>query len=174
MIFCQASSEIQEACMAKIINFVSKNVIPSATKAISFLCGSVHGPEPGKRLAAFVPLCKKNMMLELGGGASTFVGGSHLASNPNPFGFARMSDAPFHYFQSILISCVKTSGEALINYSDDFMEILDKTYQHCVSRRGYKWAAKLLRTLCFSLGCTYIKETRSCPSNIWNSTGNLA
>lgn len=173
MIFSQSSSAIQEACLAKMINFVSKNVLPNATKAISFLCGSLYGPDPSKRLAGFVPLCKSKLLMELQSGASTLVGGSYLASNPNPFGFAKMSDAPFHYYQSILISCVYASGKDLILYYDDFMEILGKTHRLCASRRGYKWAAKLLRTLCFSLGCTYMKETRSIPSKIWDSPGIL-
>lgn len=171
MIFSQSCGLIQDACMAKMINFVSKNVIPSATKAISFICGSLYGCEPSKRLAGFVPLCKSNILLELEGGASSLVGGSYLASNPNPFGFARMSDAPFHYFQSILLSCVYSSGADLIVYKEDLMEILDKTHRLSVSRRGYKWSAKLLRTLSFSLGCTYLKETRSIPSHIWGSPG---
>jgi hypothetical protein len=174
MILSQSSSTIQEACMAKMMNFVSKNVIPSATKAISFICGSIYGSEPSKRLAGFVPLCKNNILMELEGGASTVVGGSYLASNPNPFGFARMSDAPFHYFQSILLSCIYSSGSDLIGYKDEFMEILDKTHQFSVSRRGYKWSAKLLRTLCVSLGCTYVKETRSMPSHVWESPGNYS
>jgi hypothetical protein len=112
--------------------------------------------------------------MELEGGASTLVGGSYLASNPNPFGFARMSDAPFHYFQSILVSCAFSSGPDLIEYKDDFMEILYNTHKFSVSRRGYKWSAKLLRTLCFSLGCTYVKETKSMPTYVWESPGNFS
>lgn len=173
MIFSQSSSAIQVACMTKIVNFVAKNVLPSATKAISFLCGSVYSAEPSRRLAGFLPLCKINILTELQSGASTLVGGSYLASNPNPFGFARMSDAPFHYYQSILISCVNSSGKDLILYNADLKEILDKTHQLCVSRRGYKWASKLLRTICFSLGSTYVKDTKSIPSAIWDLPGNL-
>ncbi|KAK6098331.1 Proteasome activator BLM10 [Batrachochytrium dendrobatidis] len=169
MIFSQLSDQLENMVLRKLVDFCGSNVISSATKAIGTLCCIVARANPRKRLALFVPLCCNSIREEIHHGAGSKLC-SKLSANSNPFNFASMSDAALHWHQSILLSVVLNSGEALLEYQSEISSILDECVTKCVSRRGYKWAGKLLRNILFSLTRVYPREARSHAKKQWEST----
>jgi hypothetical protein len=141
--------------------FVTSNILPNATKVVAFLCGTLGGTDSNARLKGFFELCKDKILTELESGASSSESGGSLMGSNHPFGFAKMSDAPFHYYQAILNACVLPCGESLLAYQDDLVHILDKTFEQSSSRRGYKWSSKLLKHTVVSLVSLYPQEMSS-------------
>ena len=152
--------------------FIASNVIPNATKVIAFVCGTLGGPDSSKSLKTFVPFCTEKILDELEGGASQTASG--MATNITPFGYASMSDAPFHYYQAILNYCVLTGGVELLSYRQEFEKVLKSTFENSVSRRGFKWSSKLLRNLLTSLLTVYPAEYRSHPKEVWEDKGIIS
>eukprot|EP00842_Homolaphlyctis_polyrhiza_P006684 jgi/Hompol1/7016/HPOL_005157-RA len=162
------SDGLETIYLRKLAEFCRGSVVPAATKAIGTLCGSIAHASPKKRLAVFVPMCCSRILEEIDTGAASKPS-SKLSANANPFGFESMSDASLHWFQSILNGCIRSSGDAVLQFRADIEAVLDKSINCCVSRRGYKWANKLLRRVTESLLCIEPTEMRSHSPTVWNS-----
>ncbi|KAJ3050497.1 hypothetical protein HK097_008547 [Rhizophlyctis rosea] len=165
LVFAQMSPDLQDVSLRKLVNFVSFNVVPNATKAIGTLCTLVGGNEPSKRLAAFLPLCHDRILAELNNGAAS---DSTSSTTGNPFGFASMSDASLHWWQAILFNLVGHSGAELLKYRKEMTELMTASVEICHSKRGYKWAGKLLRFALVDLTAIYPLEIRSQGKARWH------
>ncbi|KAH6565148.1 hypothetical protein BASA60_010024 [Batrachochytrium salamandrivorans] len=168
MVFSQLSEPLEDSIIRKIVRFCCSSVLPTATKAIGTLCGSLSRSQPRKRLTALFPICRAGIFEEISNGAASRPC-SKISAASNPFGFAFMSDASLHWYQSILNSIVHYSGDDILDFQEDIIAIIDESITKCASRRGYKWAGKLLRNVLFSLTHSYPIEARSHPQSLWNS-----
>ncbi|KAI8928589.1 hypothetical protein BC831DRAFT_447887 [Entophlyctis helioformis] len=156
VVFGQLSSRLEDMVIRKLAETCRSSVLPGATVAMGRLCGLIASANPRKRLAVFVPMCVSRIREELEHGAASKPS-SKLSANANPFGFASMSDATLHWFQSILLSVVDHAGEDILEYKDVLDALLDE------------WTGKLLRNIVLSLTQTYPIESRSHPPSQWNS-----
>ncbi|KAJ3037851.1 hypothetical protein HDV00_001266 [Rhizophlyctis rosea] len=167
IVFVQMSPDLQEVSMRKVLNFVSSNVVPNATKAIGTLSNLVGGGNSSKKLAAFIPLCHANILSELKNGAASDAA-TTAAATSNPFGFASMGDATLHWWQAIFFNVIAQNGSETLKYRSEVMEILTASVETCRSKRGYKWAGKALRYSLYNLTATYPLELRSHGNTRWH------
>jgi hypothetical protein len=119
------------------------------------MCSLVSFNNPQNRLELFIPYCITQIKEEIEYGASSKLSGSKFAANMNPFGFSTNADSRLHWFQSILLNVVKCNGIHILKFQDEIDDILQFTIEKCISRRGYKWAGKLLRNTINSLLTVY-------------------
>ncbi|KAJ3146965.1 hypothetical protein HDU86_008326 [Geranomyces michiganensis] len=157
----QTSPEIEAMALRKVKNFVTENVIPNATKAVGAIC-AVTGM-PARRLATFVPLCHDQIISELQHGAAA----NATTSSSFPFGFAAMSDARLHWYQCILLNVVQQSGAEALKWKRELLEIARASVKLCQSRRGWKWATKLIRVLMVNASSVFCLEARSVGKTLW-------
>ncbi|KAJ3175354.1 hypothetical protein HDU87_006306 [Geranomyces variabilis] len=157
----QTSPEIEAIALRKVKNFVSENVIPNATKAVGVICAVTGMPE--RRLATFVPLCHDQIMSELQHGAAA----NPTTSSSFPFGFAAMSDARLHWYQCILLNVVQQSGAEALKWKKELLEVARASVKLCQSRRGWKWATKLIRILAVNASSVFCLEARSVGKKLW-------
>ncbi|KAI8894304.1 hypothetical protein BC833DRAFT_605412 [Globomyces pollinis-pini] len=169
IVFSQLSPQFEDLVLNQMVKKIENSIIPSASETVGILCGLLCPANPKKRLQKLLPLCCEKIKEELSHGASSKPEGNKNAANSNPFGFASMSDAAIHWYQSILFNIVTFSGESLLPYKEMLNEILDLMIEHCVSRRGYLWAGNLLPKLVQSLIHIYPREYRSHPTKIWHN-----
>ena len=167
VVFAQVSETMEELLLRKLVERVRDNVIPTATKAIGILCSFVSQTNTRKRLNAFIPLCIDRIREEIENGASSTHSGK-LTANINPFGFSRMSDAALHWYQAVLNGVIRDSGDGVLEHVDALLGLLDDSFRMCQSRRGYSWAAKMLRYILGSLTAVYPMESKSHTQNVWN------
>ncbi|KAI9193627.1 uncharacterized protein BJ171DRAFT_249708 [Polychytrium aggregatum] len=173
-VFSQLSDDLHAVALKKIVEFVELNVIPNATCAIGSVCASVSYGGRARALSVLLPLCERKIVSELAEhGASSISTGANASSasstTQHPFGFATMSDSTLHWYQSIMYSIVQNSGSIVLDYKASLIRVLDTSFELCRSRRGYKWAGRLLRNLLCSLTHIYPLEARNVDQTQWDS-----
>ncbi|KAL2915214.1 Proteasome activator BLM10 [Polyrhizophydium stewartii] len=170
LVFSQLSDSLLDVAIRKMVRICQDTVLASATKTVALLCGSLSRSNPARRLKAFVPICVAGISQELESGAASKLSGKKHAANTNPFSYASMSDATLHWYQAILNACVANAGDAVLEYSDELSDVLDKSISACNARRGYKWAGRLLRNIVASLTTVYPLEARSHSPSAWSNS----
>ena len=167
------SPELEDQVLRLFTKYIRANHVPNATKIVGILCGLICPKNPEKRLKAFVSLCIEEIEEELANGASSKRSGSKMAANSNPFGFSSNADGRLHWYQYILVQVISYSGDALSSALPALTKIIRKTIDQCQSRRGYKWAFKLLRCTLQSLLLVYPKEASSLLPSEWDDPNIL-
>lgn len=93
VVFNQLSDNLETVVLNILFKKVQSTLTPAATEAIGVLCGLIAKSNPGKRISKFLPLCCEMIKEEIRCGASSVPSGNRYVANPNPFEFAKMSDA---------------------------------------------------------------------------------
>lgn len=159
----QASPEIREMAMKKVVNYARSNCIPNATKVMGKMVAAITGYDPSKALATFLPLCRDKIKEELSHGASSRA----VVQGTEPPG----SDAPLHWWQCIAYNvCQNVPGASLMAHRKVLEELLELTIESCRSDRGYRYAGKLLKRITKSLVDVLPVESRSVPPTKWEDT----
>lgn len=170
IILMNTSTKLLKIAIRHVQEFVTSNIIPSATKCMGQLVSCCISSSPRYALEAFLPLAIENIMAELAssgetGGASSLPSGSPSVFGKNtthPFGFASLSDATLHWYQCILYSlCSNVDGKELLPFRDIISAVLRKSVDACLSYRGYKWSGRLIRDVVKSLGTVFLTEFAS-------------
>ncbi|KAJ3092428.1 hypothetical protein HK102_007439 [Quaeritorhiza haematococci] len=162
-VFTQLSPDLHALALRKVVSFATGNVIPSATKAFGFLCGStMTSPSATRRtLSALLPLCSRHILSELEHGAgSEAVGPTGASARRNPFGFAVMGDCALHWWQSILYRILTQTGSLILEHSSLLLNVLNAQITSCKSWRAYKWTAKSVRNLLWGLVGIYPLQSK--------------
>ncbi|KAI9102563.1 hypothetical protein DFS34DRAFT_609661 [Phlyctochytrium arcticum] len=165
ILFAQMSPEMEAIATRKIVHLVTENITPASTKAVGLLC-SIAG-SPHRRLETFVPLCCDKILEELEHGAGQ-ISTSAYSSTGHPFAFAAMSDTTLHWYQSILYKVCERPGAELLKYKDQLLHVVRQVLTDCHSRRAYKWAGRVIRSVLMNCSAIYPVESRSQGNTVWN------
>jgi proteasome activator subunit 4 len=132
-------------------------------KAVGHLTSCFARANPEKTLAKFLPLCVRNIRVELEHGASSV----RTTSTTVPF----EGDTTLHWYCLLLIGALTQGGPALLKYQDELVALLRFMIEKCKSERGYTFAGRLVSNLLGNLSTIWPLDTRSTDKERWNSEG---
>ncbi|KAI0322289.1 hypothetical protein OF83DRAFT_1094493 [Amylostereum chailletii] len=155
------SDPLFDLVLGMVFDYASNNIRPNAVRAVHQLVECVANANPEKTLAKFLPLCLKNIYVELESGASS-VRTTSSHSTPMP------ADATFHWNLAILRGAVFNDGRAVAKYRFDFIRLLQLLRQKTCAQRGYSWSGKLLSSLLLTLTHTYPLEDKFMNPGEWS------
>lgn len=167
MVFNQISDKLYDLALRLVVDFAAQHVLPNAVRPMGYLCAVMTAPHPEKALKKFVPLCIRNIQMELEHGASSLATNSSTSQQPQ-------SDSTLHWYQSILFQVLTMPGVEILKYKKDIVDVLKLMQSECKSRRGFMWAGKLLRFVLMSLLEIYPLECKSVPLDRWNDPEFMA
>ncbi|KAJ3196227.1 hypothetical protein HK101_009690 [Irineochytrium annulatum] len=157
---------IEASIMKLTAKFLFSNVIPTATKTISYIAEASMGGNQEQRLKAMLPTSIARIRSEITGGASAV---ASIPSSSNPYGFASMSDAALHWNQCIFNHSILMSGPALLKMRKEVSDCIEDQITNCKSFRGVKWAAKSLRFALFTLTSIYVTHEKTYKRADWEN-----
>ncbi|KAJ3127281.1 hypothetical protein HK098_006555 [Nowakowskiella sp. JEL0407] len=162
----QLSPELFESSMKKILNVVSSNVMPNASKAIGSLIAQFSINAPKETLKVFFTIARSKILEEISNDAGVqFTSISTVTGHPHDF--AKMSDASLHWWQCIVNGSVLNGGVHLLEHRGEIMSLIRESLLKLNSAVGYRWAGKFVRTVVDSLVHKYIIETKSMKPELW-------
>jgi hypothetical protein len=136
---------------------------------IGEICSTVIAYGDTETFYRFFTVCHDEMISEIEGGAASEA--YSASSIDNPFGMSKMSDARFHWFQSIFSHICALNGPCVQAFNQEIVELILRVNRNCISRRAYKWNAKALRSSLESLTTVYLTENRPLTFEEWNQAG---
>ncbi|KAI8373532.1 hypothetical protein EDC96DRAFT_498664 [Choanephora cucurbitarum] len=162
VIFGQLSDRLYDLALKMVVEFATDRVLTNAVRAVGLLCDAITSANPTKAAKVLVPLCIRNIQIELEHGAASTV--AHAASSN-----LIQSDSTFHWYQNILFSVVSNLGPEILVYKEDIVQITHLMIQKCRSRRGIMWTGKLVRNILNTVLNIYPKEFKSLNPSLWQN-----
>ncbi|KAI5124439.1 hypothetical protein M0805_008323 [Coniferiporia weirii] len=155
------SDSLFDLVLNMVFDYASTNVRSNAVRAVHQLVECMANANATKTLAKFMPLCTRNIVIELEHGASSLRTTS--TSNPIP------SDATLHWNLAILRGAMHNDGKAVLKYSKELLDLFHVLRDKTFSKRGYSWSGKLLSSVLLTLTHTYPLENKFVNPDEWNS-----
>ncbi|OCH96655.1 hypothetical protein OBBRIDRAFT_787227 [Obba rivulosa] len=156
------SDPLYDMVLNMVFDYASANVRSNAVRAIHQLVECVANAGPAKTLAKFLPLCERNIRIELDHGASSLRTTSP-DSTPVP------SDATFHWNLAILRGCMYNDGRAALPYRGLLISLFKLLHEKTLSQRGFSSSGKLIASTLLTLTHTYPLENKFVNPDEWNS-----
>ncbi|TRM60121.1 hypothetical protein BD626DRAFT_571905 [Schizophyllum amplum] len=163
--FSQICVHLSDALFDMVLNMVyeyaSQNVRSNAVRAVHQLVECIANADPEKTIKRFLPLCERNIHLELENGAASLR--TTNSSRPLP------SDATLHWNLAILRGTVYNDGKVIIKHRDTLLSMVKLLSSHCFSKRSYAWTGKFLTSMLITLSHTYPLENKFVNPDEWSS-----
>ncbi|KAG8874746.1 hypothetical protein FRB97_005668 [Tulasnella sp. 331] len=160
------SDSLFDLVLDLVYDFATTTVRSNAVRAVHQLVACVANANPAKTLARFVPICVRNIRVELEHGAA-----SQRSVTVGP---ALPSDATFHWYLAILRGLLCNDGRVVLSYKKEMISLLRLLHEKAVSKRGFTFTGRFLSSLLLMLTHTYPLETRFVNEDEWNSPSFIA
>ncbi|KAG9025662.1 hypothetical protein FRB95_009933 [Tulasnella sp. JGI-2019a] len=154
------SDSLFDLVLDLVYDFATTTVRSNAVRAVHQLVASVANANPAKTLARFVPVCVRNIRVELEHGAA-----SERSVTVGP---ALPSDATFHWYLAILRGLLCNDGRVVLEYKEQMMSLLQLLHEKAVSKRGFTFTGRFLSSLLSMVTQMYPLETRFVNEDEWN------
>ena len=165
VLFSGLSADL-ETILLGILKEHMSHVLPFAIDTTAVIYGSFAQRNPKKRLDAFLPICCQKIKDDVGCGLGSQMG----SSDGLPFGMASLSDAGLHWYQAILVSICSSSGESLLSYEPQLLEITNLMVMNCNSRVGSRLTFQLIFYVLEALIQLYPRTNSTHDLKMWNDS----
>ncbi|KAL1720654.1 hypothetical protein EV715DRAFT_249853, partial [Schizophyllum commune] len=155
------SEPLFDMVLGMVYDYASQNVRSNAVRAVHQLVECVANADPEKTIKRFLPLCERNIRMELDNGAGSLR--TTNSSRPLP------SDATLHWNLAMLRGTVYNDGSVIVKHRDALLDIVKLLSSRCYSKRAYSWTGKFLTSMLITLSHTYPLENKFVNPDEWNS-----
>lgn len=149
-IFLALDDKLFDAALDQIVEYATTTTRSNAVDAVGELVRNLASVNATKTFERLFPICRQRIIAELKAGASSTR--TTTTSIPRP------SDAPLHWWLSILYGLLVPGRLQFDNYREDYLDLLRVMLQHTYSERGWRWASKVVEKTLSCLTATYPEE----------------
>lgn len=149
-IFGALDEKLFDAALDQVAEYATTTTKSNAVDAVGELVKNLSAVNAAKTFEKFFPICRQRISSELRAGASSTR--TTTTSIPRP------SDAPLHWWMSILYGLLVPGRLNLPKYRTEYMELLRTMLQHTYSERGWAWAGNIIEKTLSCLTALYLEE----------------
>lgn len=151
-IFGALDDKLFDAALDQVAEYATTTTKSNAVDAVGELVKNLTAVNATKTFEKFFPICKQRITSELRAGASSTR--TTTTSIPRP------SDAPLHWWMSILYGLLVPGRLNLPTHRKEYMELLRTMLQHTYSERGWAWAGNIVEKTLSCLTALYLQEMK--------------
>ncbi|CAL1696390.1 unnamed protein product [Somion occarium] len=155
------SDPLFELVLKLVYDYATTNARSNAVRAFGQLVACLARVKPEKVIAKFLPYCINQIQEELKHGASSIrTTSTHQAV---------ASDTTLHWNMSILRGCLGYGGSALLQYKDQFLDLISLLIDKTKSERGYSGTGRLINRILHTVAGIYPINARFVNTDEWES-----
>lgn len=159
VICTQLSDEIFDTVLNRVYDFATTNAKLNSMKAFCQLLRRVARSNPGKTMEKFIPMCARQIRVELEHGAASIPTTSTTESVH--------SDTALLWHLSLLQAVMVESGIALLTYRETLTELIPYLVLKIKSERSYSLTGSIIKTVFYALTTVYSSNRQSLNPDEW-------
>ncbi|KAG8751768.1 hypothetical protein FRC14_007629 [Serendipita sp. 396] len=164
VICTQLSDDIFNSVLNRVYDFASTNTKLNSMKAFCQLLRRVARSRPSQTLEKFIPLCVRQIKLELELGAASIPTTSTTD--------IVHSDTALLWHLSLLQAVMADAGEAILTYRTTLLDLLPFLVEKIKSERSYSLTGSIIKTTFYGLTTVYCLNRQSLNPDEWRRASN--
>ncbi|BEI84863.1 hypothetical protein CcaverHIS002_0502640 [Cutaneotrichosporon cavernicola] len=149
-IFAALDDKLFDAALEQVVEYATTTTRSNAVDAVGELVKNLSAANATKVFERLFPICRQRIISELKAGASSTR--TTTTSIPRP------SDAPLHWWQSILYGLLVPGRLNLPKHRADYIDLLKVMLKNTYSERGWAWTGKIVEKTLSCLTALYLEE----------------